>query len=521
LPPDRKIERFQSPMRYPEHVAGTKDYIGEEATRLLRLAGTCNAAFERYGYEPIVLPILEGAEIFLERSGEEIRSRMYILRDPRGREICLRPEMTISAARAFLDKMSSRRLPVRLSYQGDMFRYDKVKEGRYREFLQAGIEFIGCENRVAADVETLTLALETTSEAGVTDRRLLLGDLELAAEFIASLPVSNAVRARLLESFWRRDAFDRILRRFSQSALERGGTKSKDGDRLEEILESLGDENSHLLIREILSLFVEKEIGARNLDEIASRFLHRFAGRESLPVPAECLDAAREYLGINAEPGVALHQLENLLERIGSSPGPAFEGIAKRIEILKKQGVLPPKVQLDLGFRHGIEYYTGFIFEIHCDQLGTVSQVCGGGRYDGLLSALGAPEPIPAVGFAIGVERVLLALDKLGAPDRSKSSPIDAVLVTVGEVAQEALWSVARMCRQAGWKVRADYDQYDLSSVLNHVSEEKIRFAVIIDEDEARDRSVRIRDMERQEERVVPIDELGAYVEGATRVREH
>ena len=205
-------------VKYPEHIPGTRDYIGVEAQRLIRVGDVCSATYDRYGYERIILPILERADIFLERSGEEIRNRMYILRDPRGREICLRPEMTISAARAFLERMPSRRLPVRLSYQGDMFRYDDVREGRYREFVQSGVEFIGSENRVAADVEILAMALEAVSSSGVSNLRLLLGDLALAEEFINSLPVKGSVRARLFESFWRRDAFELLLKELDESS---------------------------------------------------------------------------------------------------------------------------------------------------------------------------------------------------------------------------------------------------------------------------------------------------------------
>ncbi|HEX8422226.1 MAG TPA: ATP phosphoribosyltransferase regulatory subunit, partial [Pyrinomonadaceae bacterium] len=203
-------------MNQYERIPGTLDYTGQEASLLLHISDVCNAAFARYGYERVVLPILERSDIFLQRSGEEIRRRMYILQDPSGREMCLRPEMTISAARAFLGSMSARRLPVRLSYLGEVFRYDKVREGRYRQFLQAGVENIGSKNQLAADVEIVTLALEILRKLGITDFRLVFGDLELTTEFINSLPVSAGVRQKLLENFWRRDAFELILERFAK-----------------------------------------------------------------------------------------------------------------------------------------------------------------------------------------------------------------------------------------------------------------------------------------------------------------
>src|SRR3954468_8162669 len=115
-------------MNQHARIPGTLDYTGKEAGLLLHISDICNTTFAQYGYERVVLPVLERSDIFLQRSGEEIRRRMYMLQDPGGRELCLRPEMTISAARAFLEGATSRRLPARLSYLGDVFRYDKIRE---------------------------------------------------------------------------------------------------------------------------------------------------------------------------------------------------------------------------------------------------------------------------------------------------------------------------------------------------------------------------------------------------------
>jgi len=504
-------------MKHPEHIAGTKDYLGSDARRLVQIADLCTAIFDLYGYARVVLPILERSDIFLQRSGEEIRSRMYIFGDPKGRtEICLRPEMTISVARAFLERMSARRLPVRLNYQGDVFRYDKIREGRYRQFLQAGVEFIGSENRLAADVEVTTLALEAVDKVGIADYRLLLGDLELAAEFIHSLPVSAAVRARLLENFWRREAFHLLLNRLSESAPQSKLSNDSAALELEKILSSLGDDAGRLLVRQILSLFVEKEIGYRDLDEIAERFLQRFTAGQEMTLPRDCAEAMQEYLTIAGPPDRALQQLEKLLERIGASPGPAFEAAQARLELLQKRGVLPANTEIDLGFRRGIEYYTGFIFEIHCDYLGPVSQVCGGGRYDRLLAALGAPQPIPAVGFAMGVDRLLLAIDKAGAllPARPADS-VDALAISIGQVEAETTWRIAQICRQAGWRVRAEFDYRRLKDLLSHASEEAVPYVIIAGEDELRDQCVKVKNMAERREEIVSIDHLDAYVRAA------
>ena len=500
-------------MRYPEHIPGTKDYIEDDARRLLRTTDACTQTFALYGYERIILPVLERSDIFLQRSGEEIRSRMYILNDPKGKEICLRPEMTISAARAYLERMSSRRLPVRLCYQGSMFRYDKIREGRYRQFIQAGVECIGIENRIAADIEVVSLALDSMKRAGLSEFRLLIGDLELVAEFINSLPVSTPVRARLLENFWRRNAFHLLLKRYSESPAQNKESDDLVTRQVADALSSIGDNASQMLVRQILSLFVEKEIGQRDLDEIAERFLHRFTNK-GMHLPNDCFEALQEYISISGTPDVVLAQLEKLLRKIGASPGPAFENASRRLKLLEKTEGRTANIDFDLGFRRGIEYYTGFIFEIHYDDLGPVSQICGGGRYDNLLAALGAPKQIPAIGFAIGIDRLLMALEKSKAhPEPSVNTHLDAVLTAIGQVEEEGIYEIAQICRQAGWKVRSELDRRRLSSVLSHASDEKIPFAIIVGEDELRNQCVKIKDMIGREEKIVAISDLEKFVQ--------
>jgi len=73
-----------------------------------------------------------------------------------------------------------------------------------------------------------------------------------------------------------------------------------------------------------------------------------------------------------------------------------------------------PAIVFDVGLRRGLEYYTGFLFEIYAPEWSAIGQVCGGGRYDNLLEGLGAPSPIPAVGFGIGLDRLLAVLQKSG-----------------------------------------------------------------------------------------------------------
>src|SRR5580698_4447135 len=117
--------------------------------RAQALAGS----YARAGYAQIEPPVLQPAEPFLDLSGEDIRRRMFLTTDPDGRELCLRPDLTIPVSRAYLQSPAAGK-PTGFCYQGAVFRH---REGRTAEFVQAGVESFGRRDIAAADAEMLAL----------------------------------------------------------------------------------------------------------------------------------------------------------------------------------------------------------------------------------------------------------------------------------------------------------------------------------------------------------------------------
>lgn len=132
-------------------------------------------SFERAGYVRVAPAILQPAEPFLDLSGEDIRKRMYLTTDPQGRELCLRPDLTIPVSRDYLASPAAG-APQALCYLGPVFRHRA--EGA-AEFLQAGIESFGRPDRAAADAEMLTLGLEATAHYGLGAPDIRMGDVAL------------------------------------------------------------------------------------------------------------------------------------------------------------------------------------------------------------------------------------------------------------------------------------------------------------------------------------------------------
>ena len=112
-----------------QRVRGTNDVLPPADARLRRLEAGLRRTFEQFGYQGIQTPILEPLELFLRKSGDEIVARMYSFAHW-NRRLCLRPELTASVMRAFVDELQGHGLPLRLHYGGPSFRYERPSRGR-------------------------------------------------------------------------------------------------------------------------------------------------------------------------------------------------------------------------------------------------------------------------------------------------------------------------------------------------------------------------------------------------------
>jgi len=173
-----------------ERARGTRDFVPEEAGERFFLENAVSGVFESFGYESVVTPLFEHAELFERKSGEEISEHMYVFEDKGGRRLCLRPEATASVARMFASELKNRRMPLRLSYFGRMFRYERPQKGRYREFWQSGVELIGIESAIA-DVEVIEVAARVLERVGL-DYSLDVGHLGVLRSLLGDLGLDES-----------------------------------------------------------------------------------------------------------------------------------------------------------------------------------------------------------------------------------------------------------------------------------------------------------------------------------------
>jgi histidyl-tRNA synthetase len=156
----------------------------------------------------------------------------------------------------------------------------------------------------------------------------------------------------------------------------------------------------------------------------------------------------------------------------------------------------------------GLDYYTRTTFEITSSVLGAQNSVLGGGRYDGLSEILGGP-PTPGFGFAIGEDRLVLAVEKAAPPD---GLAVDVYIVWMGHEALQPAADLARSLRTEGWRVEIPYDLTKLKKAMGAARKLNARFAVIIGEAELASGRYQVKDMGSGMQEEVEPDRIPAYL---------
>ena len=164
------------------------------------------------------------------------------------------------------------------------------------------------------------------------------------------------------------------------------------------------------------------------------------------------------------------------------------------------------KFNLDPRLVRGLDYYTKTAFEVKYAPLGAQSAVAGGGRYDGLIEECGG-NATPAVGFAVGLERVLLALEKQGLlPENELTS--DAFVIALGDGAQAEAFKLLCNLRAKGLKANMDFAGRSMKAQMKQANKAAAQFAVIVGEDEIKDACAVLKNMQTGEQEKVLLEEL-------------
>ena len=525
---------------------GTRDFLPEEMVKRDYVEAVMKRVFERYGFQRIQTPIFETFALFALRSGEEIRSHMFVFTIDEG-EMVLRPELTAPVCRMIaLGEVDLSVKPLRFYYIGRCYRYEEPQAGRYREFWQAGVELMGSPYP-EADAEIIALAVDILEELGLRDYVLRIGNLEVLRGFLMDNDVPEEVRNRIIGPLdILSSSLDKL--RMYKRKLEEGEALAK--DELSDLMRRCDElriwaeeefrrveKGKSPIPRELVEecevdprLYRLKDLHEEGkLGEIAD-FIEDVLGKMIL---AQKLRWA--YYGINYEdedgeertyrmPPEVAEKLLKMMELVGPREEvipkarelfgdseralKALDAFEEVLEALSWYGV--EDYVVDLSIARGLEYYTGTVFEIDCPLLGAQKQICGGGRYDRLVEEFGGPS-LPATGFAFGFDRLVLALELSGV---EFPSPVraDAYVIPVSEEVLPYAIRIARELRRRGLRTEVSLLRRKVREELSLASRLGVPFAIIVGPREAEGSTMTVRDMRTGEQVELGLEEGTSFM---------
>ena len=386
-----------------QRLPGMRDFAAQAYRRLRDGTERVTSFLADNGYEMIETPLLEEAELFVRKSGGELTSRLYTFVDPGGHRVSLRPEFTSSIIRCFIQQGRAAALPIRWQYSGPVFRYERGTQAGFRQFTQAGAELIG-SGGPEADAEVMALAWNVLEKTGLRGCRMRVGHLGVIQDLLAAYGLSEPARQFIISniSSLRKGGTDvaSLVQQANGVGLLRTGLQIGPSGGTE----IAGTDGTREFVKSVLSEAMSSPLGRRSADEIAERLLRKTRNADDPTKLEDALELASELAHLEGGPGESLERGVGITQAHGL-PGSPFDELGKLFDALSQRGVHESNVILDLGLVGGIAYYTGVIFEL-AQTSGTEEAPLGsGGRYDGLVKALGGPN-VPAIGFAFNMNQV-------------------------------------------------------------------------------------------------------------------
>ena len=412
-----------------KNIKGTKDLLPNSTYDLQDIENHLIRFLHIHGYGEIRTPIFETTELFSRSVGENtdiVNKEMYTWEDQNGQSLTLRPEMTASVVRAYVQKQIWKIEPIsKFFYIGPLFRRERPQKGRLRQFHQFGIEAIGSQNP-EQDAEVISIAYNIYKMFGVEDLSIKVNSLG-----------SNNIREKFAKDL----------------------------------------KNSILKFKSVLS---ESE-------------LYRLEKN-----PLRILDTKN-----NEIKKIIRDNAPNISDYISTEDKNHFKSV---LEILDDMGI--PYTHDDFLVR-GLDYYNKTVFEVISNKLGGQDALCGGGRYDKLISQLGGSD-IPAMGFAAGIERLMIAMNL----EHNQTTNTDIYIVnTVSSLISQSMIIADDIRKNLGVAVYVDTLRRSLKSQLRHANKMNSKFSIILDSNTSNENTVSIKSMEENTQEEIDINNIISYFE--------
>jgi histidyl-tRNA synthetase len=453
---------------------GMRDFLPDDVRRREYVIGVIADVYRRYGFEPLETPAVENIETLLGKYGEEGDRLIFkiLKRGEEGRhtgeaDLALRYDLTVPLARVVAEYRG--KLPKFFKrYQVQpVWRADRPQKGRFREFYQCDVDIVGTTSPVV-EVELCSAVSDVLSRLGFSDFVIRLNHRQVLSALLDAAGVVRSLHGTALVAL---DKLDKV---------GAGG--------------------------------VEAELVSRGIEGAVARRL------------SATFQTAGQLTTVHAEPAAFNREMLAMLSANVPAPhapdavpvvtaGPTVAGLATLAEItrLSESTSAAAHMRLDPSLARGLSYYTGAIMEIAVPDL--AGSLGGGGRYDNLVGMF-LGEQVPACGFSLGLERILVVMTERGMfPKDLTTSPAD-VLVTLWSAGRtpDAL-ALAASLREAGLRVDVYPDADKLGKQFKYAAARGIPVVVVMGDDEAARSEVTVKNMQTGEQRSVGRQEVGALLQ--------
>ncbi len=406
-------------------VTGTKDILPIEIPRWNHLEEIVKKTFSQFNYKEIRTPIFELTQLFSRGIGEAtdiVSKEMYTFLDRSGDSLTLRPELTASVVRAFVEHSLDKKQGLnKLFYVGPMFRQERPQAGRFRQFHQFGAEALGSHDALL-DAEMIIMAYDIIAKLGLKNLEVKINSLGVPAS---------------------REEYKTVLR-----------------DYLNQHLDKLSEESKKRLEINILRIFDSKDERDKSV-------------MKSAPLLIDYLD------------NESVDHFEKVKEALKSANVP---------------------FQVDAALVRGLDYYTHTTFEVVSGSVGSQSALCGGGRYNGLVKELGGPD-LPGVGFAAGMERILLACENENSFQAAEEKS-DVFIITIDKTLQNFSFRTALSFRRDGLNAEVDYLSRSVKAQMREANRLNAKYVLFVGGDEFANGEVVLKNMTNSEQKNFSKDNL-------------
>ena len=264
------------------------------------------------------------------------------------------------------------------------------------------------------------------------------------------------------------ESLESIYPEFQSTEIPPGESQTSAEDKSQQlikVLREMTDGEAHQAVTDFLHSLNIRIATNRDEGEVIERLLRKIREDQQAPKVRLALEFMQRLGNLTGAPADVLPLARALAEEFGLDLD-AFNSLEQTIACLSEYGVCSDGIQLDFGMNRGLHYYTGLIFELHgVTSAGEPIQLCGGGRYDNLISILGGSEQTPALGFAYGIERIASLMDD---ETGTKSNQPAVCVIPVADADFAAGFAVANDLRTRDIIVELSIDGRSLRRSLRH-----------------------------------------------------